>query len=74
MERLQHESRLSWLTAPESAYNGGRTYKTGMQNTETSLLTQYYNEIIGNFQREQRRLSTEKYNIQKDLNALKQHA
>ena len=37
MERLQHESRLPWLTAPESAYNGGRTYKTGMQNT-TMLL------------------------------------
>ena len=30
------------------------------ETTETSLLTQYYNEIIVNFQRENRRLSKEK--------------
>jgi hypothetical protein len=44
------------------------------ETTETSLLSQYYNKLIVNFQREQRRLINEKQNIQKDLNASKDHA
>jgi hypothetical protein len=40
------------------------------ETPETSLVTQYYEEIIENFQREQRRLHiemiNEKQNIQKD--------
>jgi hypothetical protein len=35
------------------------------ETTETSLLTQYYNEIIVNFQREHRRLRKEKHDLLK---------
>ncbi len=39
------------------------------ETTETSLLTQYYNEIIVNFQRENRPLSKEKHDILKRKNS-----
>ena len=44
------------------------------ETTETSLLTQYYNEIIVNFQREQRRLSKEKHDLLKKKKQWKKKA
>ena len=44
------------------------------ETTETSLLTQYYNEIIVNFQRENRRLSKEKHDILKKKKQWKKKA
>ena len=40
------------------------------ETTETSLLTQYYNEIIVNFQREHRRLRKEKHDLVKEKHDL----
>jgi hypothetical protein len=44
------------------------------ETTETSLLTQYYNEIIVNFQREHRRLSKEKHDLLKTKKQWKKKA
>ena len=44
------------------------------ETTETSLLTQYYNEIIVNFQREHRRLSKEKHDLLKEKKQWKKKA
>ena len=44
------------------------------ETTETSLLTQYYNEIIVNFQREHRRLRKEKHDLLKKKKQWKKKA
>ena len=44
------------------------------ETTETSLLTQYYNEIIVNFQREHRRLRKEKHDLLKKKKQWKRKA
>ncbi len=44
------------------------------ETTETSLLTQYYNEIIVNFQREHSRLRKEKHDLLKEKKQWKKKA
>ena len=45
-EGQRHHARLSWLNAPQSAFDGASTYKTDMQNSTCNSAGDYGTCIV----------------------------